>query len=106
MNIKFYCKEWFALVLLVPMGWQTTKAQSINWTKDGSQYYQINSGEIFKVDARDDSKQTAWITKDMLTPQGKSAIGIRRFSLSDDGQKVLINNNTKKSKEPHFFVFL
>ncbi|WP_219126413.1 DPP IV N-terminal domain-containing protein [Mucilaginibacter sp. 21P] len=96
MNIRFYCKKWFALVLLVPMGWQTTKAQSINWTKDGSQYYQIKSGEIFKVDARDDSKQTAWITKDMLTPQGKPAIGIRRFSLSDDGQKVLINNNTKK----------
>ncbi|RFZ92671.1 S9 family peptidase [Mucilaginibacter conchicola] len=97
MNIKFYRKGWFALALLLPFSWQTSvKAQSTNWTKDGSQYYQIKGGEIVKVDARDDSKQTPWITKEMLTPAGKSPIAIRRFSLSDDGQKVLINNNTKK----------
>ncbi|MBL4678116.1 MAG: DPP IV N-terminal domain-containing protein [Mucilaginibacter sp.] len=97
MNIKFYRKGWFALALLLPFSWQTAvKAQSTNWTKDGSQYYEIKGGEIVKVDAADDSKQTAWITKEMLTPQGKSPIAIRRFNLSDDGQKVLINNNTKK----------
>lgn len=97
MNIKLFCRRWLAITLLLPLSWQVNvKAQAINWTKDGSQYYRIKGGEIFKVDTRDDSKQTVWITKEMLTPKGNSPISVRRFNLSDDGHKVLINNNTKK----------
>ncbi|MFD0795515.1 DPP IV N-terminal domain-containing protein [Mucilaginibacter litoreus] len=97
MNIKFYRTGLFSVALLLAVLWHgTAGAQATNWTKDGNQYYKIKDGEIMLVDARDDSKKTTWITRQMLTPQGQSPIAVRRFRLSDDGQKVLINNNTKR----------
>jgi dipeptidyl-peptidase-4 len=98
MNIKFYRAGLLSIILLFSLLCQNTAmAQgATKWTKDGNQYYKIKSGEILLIDARDESKQTTWLTKQMLTPEGKQPIAIRRFSLSDDGQKVLISNNTKK----------
>jgi dipeptidyl-peptidase-4 len=32
----------------------------------------------------------------MLTPKGGKPIGIKRFTIADDGKKVLINTNTQK----------
>lgn len=98
MNLKICRTGVLALMLVLPLfGKNTAAAQGrTNWTKDGNQYYKISSGEILLVDARDASKKTTWITKQMLTPEGKAPLAVRRFTLSDDGQKVLINNNTKR----------
>jgi len=67
------------------------------WTKDGYGYMQADQDEIVQLDARDGSKRVVLVSKAQLTPQGQSApLAVRRFALSDDGQKVLINTNTKK----------
>ena len=76
----------------------TAKAQRLptHWTKDGYQYYKISGDGIRILDTRDTSKKTLWISKDMLTPQGQAPLSVKRFSVSADGQKLLINTNTKK----------
>ena len=71
-------------------------AQSINWSKSGKDYYQLEEGEIVKYALPDFSKEVV-VSKSALTPEGKTgALPIRRFTFSDDNKKVLINNNTKK----------
>src|SRR6201996_9412622 len=71
-------------------------AGPLYWAKDGYQYYAARGGEIVELDTRDSSKKTVLVTTAMLTPQGKNAINVRRFTITDDGKKVLINTNTKK----------
>jgi dipeptidyl-peptidase-4 len=66
------------------------------WAKDGYQYYTTQGGEIVELDTRDAAKKTILVTTAMLTPPGKSPIAVRRFTITDDGKKVLINTNTKK----------
>src|ERR1700710_3329008 len=88
----------FLTTVLLILGVFTAKAQRAptHWTADGYQYYKITHGGIRILDTRDTSKKTLWISKEMLTPQGQTTIGIKRFTVSADGQKVLINTNTKK----------
>ncbi|WP_246455609.1 S9 family peptidase [Hymenobacter citatus] len=67
------------------------------WTKDGYGYMRAQDGEIVQLDLRDPAKKVTLVSKQMLTPAGQQApIGVRRFAFSDNGQKVLINTNTKK----------
>jgi dipeptidyl-peptidase-4 len=66
------------------------------WAKDGYQYYTTQGGEIVELDTRDAAKKTVLVTTAMLTPPGKAAIAVRRFTITDDGKKILINTNTKK----------
>jgi dipeptidyl-peptidase-4 len=66
------------------------------WAKDGYQYYTSQGGEIVELDTRDGAKKTTIVSKAMLTLPGKQPLAIKRFTISDDGKKVLINNNTKK----------
>ncbi|HTH83531.1 MAG TPA: S9 family peptidase, partial [Mucilaginibacter sp.] len=58
--------------------------------------YAARGGEIVELDTRDSSKKTVLVTTAMLTPPGKEPITVRRFTITDDGKKVLINTNTKK----------
>ncbi|MBC6989418.1 S9 family peptidase [Hymenobacter sp. BT491] len=86
----------FVQVLLL----QPTLAQvgpGTQWTKDGYAYMHVQQDEIVQTDLRDPSKEVTLVSKAMLTPQGQTApIKVRRFSFSDDGNKVLIQTNTKK----------
>lgn len=66
------------------------------WAKDGYQYYRMQEEGIVEMDVRDASKSTVVVTGAMLTPQGKTELGVRRFAFSDDDSKVLMNTNTKK----------
>ncbi|QDA61452.1 S9 family peptidase [Hymenobacter jejuensis] len=79
---------------------QPTLAQvgpGTQWTKDGYAYMHVQQDEIVQTDLRDPSKEVTLVSKAMLTPQGQTApIKVRRFSFSDDGNKVLIQTNTKK----------
>ena len=66
------------------------------WAPDGYQYYATQNGDIVELDIRDASKKTVLVTAAMLTPPGKQPINVRRFTISDDMSKVLINTNTKR----------
>ncbi|GAA4009425.1 S9 family peptidase [Hymenobacter fastidiosus] len=58
---------------------------------------QADKDEIVQLDARDGTKRVVLVSKAQLTPQGQTApLEVRRFALSEDGQKVLIHTNTKK----------
>ena len=65
------------------------------WTNDGSAYYQVEKGEIVKIELPSQNK-TVFIGKDKLTPAGGKAIVPRSFQLSTDGGKALFYTNAKK----------
>src|SRR5580692_1037933 len=69
---------------------------TLNWAKDGYQYYVAGQDSIEEFDTRDSTKKTTVVSKEMLTPHGMTPIGIRGFSFSEDGSKVLIFTNTKR----------
>ena len=99
MKTRFYHSGFVFLTIILLLFVQSkVKAQrsGTNWAKDGYHYYKIDEGNIDEIDARDASTKTTIITKEMLTPQGKSPLAIRGFSFSDDGNKVLIFTNTKR----------
>src|SRR5215212_4456985 len=65
------------------------------WTGDGNAYYQVDKGEIVKIELPSQNK-TTFISKQQLTPQGGKQIVPRSFQLSADGSKALIYTNAKK----------
>lgn len=74
----------------------TATAQSINWAETGNSYYQIKNNEIIEVTLPKGEQKTI-ISNNLLTPLGKSMpIGVRSFTLSNDGKKALIYTNTKR----------
>jgi len=100
MNLKFYRGGLLSLAfLLLLFSWQAANAQrqKTHWATDGYQYYRVQGGQLVELDTRDSAKKTVLITKEMLTPEGSNTpIAISNFFLSDDGQKLLIFNNTKR----------
>src|SRR6201996_7595497 len=100
MKTRFYYSGVILVTLALMFCFQNkAKAQrgSVNWAKDGYQYYRNTPGEgIVEFDTRDSAKKTAIVTKEMLTPQGKSPLMVSSFSFSDDGSKVMIFTNTKR----------
>src|SRR5215212_3298998 len=78
------------IILLAQPGVPFTK-----WTNDGNAYYQVEKGEIVKIELPLQNK-TTFITKEQLTPKGGKTIVPRNFQLSTDGSKALIYTNTKK----------
>ncbi|RYY07106.1 MAG: hypothetical protein EOO36_24900 [Cytophagaceae bacterium] len=67
------------------------------WTADGYGYREVQNGEIVLLDARRPGQATTLISKQQLTPAGQSApLQVRRFALSDNGRRVLLNTNTRK----------
>ena len=99
MKTRFYHAGISFLTLILLLCFQgQVKAQrgGPNWAKDGYQYYRTDAGGIVELDTRDSAKKTVVVTKEMLTPQGKSALTVSGFSFSDDGSKVIIFTNTKR----------
>jgi len=74
----------------------TSIAAKAQWAKDGYHYYNLADGAIVEQDIRDEAANKTIVTATMLTPAGQQALKPRRFSFSDDGNKVLLNTNTKK----------
>ncbi len=86
-----------AVAVVALLGNYQAKAQGrggINWTKDGSGYYQNAGGEIVMITLPKSDRKTV-ISRELLTTNGKT-IPVRSFQLSDDGTKALIYTNTKK----------
>lgn len=98
MKFKIYRAGLAAVLLVTTALCQRAHAQygaATQWTKDGYHYYDTDNGSIVSIDARDNSKKTI-LSKSKLHLKGKDTVGITRFTVSDDGQKILISNNTKK----------
>ena len=67
------------------------------WTADGYGYRQVQNNEIVLLDARTPGKSTVLISKQQLTPAGQSEpLAVRRFELTGNGRRVLLNTNTQK----------
>jgi dipeptidyl-peptidase-4 len=100
MKIKLnpYLSTILLLILLIFLQ-NTANAQRggiSQWAPDGYQYYTTLDGDIGELDIRDPAKKTVLATAAMLTPAGKTPIEVKRFTISADGKKILINTNTKK----------
>jgi dipeptidyl-peptidase-4 len=96
---KYYQMKAVALIAVALMfkhGAAVAQFTPTHWATDGYRYYVAKEGQIIELDTRDESKKSVLVSKDMLTLPGKTPIGVRRFAFSDDGKKVLINNNTKR----------
>jgi dipeptidyl-peptidase-4 len=100
MNRKIHYFPALLLCFFIAVTAQNAKAQfdkTTNWTKDGYHYYKITGGGIALLDVRSDTSQSTMVAgKEALTPPGKPAIAVKRFTVSTDGHKLLINTNTKK----------
>ena len=99
MKIKLYTfKQLLCVAFILILTKQVSIAQhkETYWTKDGFGYYKVELGQITEFDAKDESKKKVFITKEMLTPEGKQALNVANFSITPDGKKVLIFTNTKR----------
>ena len=88
-------KKLFLLFLLLS---NTIFAQKsgVNWTPDGNAYYQIDNGEISRIELPSQTK-TVLISKQQLTPSGASVpLEVRSFEFSANGRRALIYTNTKR----------
>ncbi len=71
-------------------------SQGLKWTKDGNAYLRQEKGEIVQFDLPD-MKKTVLVTKEQLTPTGKSTpLSIRNYFFTDDNTKVLIYTNSQR----------
>ncbi|WP_316766253.1 S9 family peptidase [Pedobacter frigiditerrae] len=83
-------------VALISTGIAKAQRGGINWTKDGSGYYQNVGGEIVTITLPKNERKTV-ISRQLLTPvTGASPIAVRSFQLNDAGTKALIYTNTKR----------
>jgi dipeptidyl-peptidase-4 len=99
MNRKFYafpgCCLAFLLLLLSSLSVRAQRGK-LHWAADGYQYYSLQSGGLVELDTRDSAKKTVVLTSKMLTPAGGQALGVEDFSVSDNGEKVIIFTNSKR----------
>ena len=66
------------------------------WAPDGYQYFTTQNSEIVALDSRDALKKTVLASAAQLTPKGSRPLNVKRFTITADGKKILINTNTKK----------
>ncbi|MCC8410544.1 DPP IV N-terminal domain-containing protein [Mucilaginibacter sp. UR6-1] len=99
MKSKFHSLPVVLLAFMLSAIWQGAQAQfgsGTNWAKDGYRYYKTFEGGVAEFDVRDANKKTVIATAQDLTPAGQKPISIRRFTITDDGKKILINTNTQR----------
>jgi dipeptidyl-peptidase-4 len=97
MRIKHQCTGLlFFVFLLTGYVAHAQLQESTQWAPDGYHFYDLEKGEIVLRDIRDLSSSAMIMTKTMLTPDGHATLVPKRFSLSADGHKILINTNTRK----------
>jgi dipeptidyl-peptidase-4 len=71
-------------------------SKNVKWTTDGNGYYASEGSEIVKYELPSFGK-TVLVDKKSLTPEGRtSSLSVRSFSVSNDGNKVLVFTNSKK----------
>ena len=83
--------------LLISIGaWAQPGSTNLKWTESGNAYYDVRSGNIFRVEMPD-HKDVVMAAKEELIPTGQlKALSVKNFSFSADGKKLLIFTNTKR----------
>jgi len=71
-------------------------AEDIQWSKNGSSFYNIVHNSIVEWQLPSFRKKTIVDSLQLVPAPGKPAITIRSFSFSEDGRKLLIYTNSKK----------
>ena len=70
--------------------------QGINWTSDGTGYYEFKNGGIVKVEPKTEV-ETILVNKEKLIPPSSSVpLKIQSFNYSNDKAKILLFANTVK----------
>ena len=85
----------YVLFLLFLSTVNSLKAQEIKWDESGFAFYQVQGGQIVKVNLPSQEAETIVSLSD-LTPTGKNPLQVRDFSFSADKKKLLIYTNTKR----------
>lgn len=70
-------------------------AQEIKWDQSGSAFYQIQGGQLVKVNLPDQNSEV-FVSSAELKPKGQNPLQVRDFTFSSDGKKLLIYTNTKQ----------
>ena len=99
MMLRFLCRATVAAVTLLAAApaAQAQVGPGTQWTADGYGYRQVQNDQIIQLDARRPGQATTLVSKQQLTPAGQSEpLQVRRFALSANGRRVLLNTNTKK----------
>jgi len=87
----------FSLVLLFCGAANAQFGQRTQWSEDGNAIIKAVDGEIVQEMVADPQQRVVVASKTALTPAGSPApLTVRRFSLSEDGSKVLIHTNTRR----------
>ena len=81
--------QFIVIILVAQPGIPFTK-----WSKDGNVLYQVEKGEIVKIELPSLNK-TTFISKQRLTTKDSKQVVPRSFQLSPDGSKALIYTNAK-----------
>ncbi len=96
MKRSIFCKLLIGLLIVTTTQIFAQSRGGINWTTDGTGYYQISNGEIQIVQLPKMERKTV-VSKDLLIIPGTSTpISVRSFELSADGKKALIYTNSKR----------
>lgn len=72
------------------------KNKEITWTKEGSGFYQVSENGILLVTPAAAQPVSLLVPATAYTPQGKPALEIADFEISDDNNLVLIFTNTAR----------
>ena len=92
--------RYYAAFIVMMLAWGVTHAQfgqHTQWSADGSAVIKQADGAIIQEAVLDPQEYHTIASKADLTPANANApLEIKRFSLSQDGHKILINTNTKR----------
>src|SRR5579871_6054150 len=86
----------FFVIIFIQYSTFAQYGNKYEWSKDGNSYYSVKQADIISTSVIG-NKDTVILSKDKLVPAGQTnPLAIRRFSVSDDAQKILIYTNSKK----------
>jgi dipeptidyl-peptidase-4 len=85
------------LLLAFTLPLQAQFDDRVQWLPDGQSYTKIQNGAIVKIDGKNPASVTPILSLQQLTPPGEAKyLRVRRYTISDDGQRVLLNTNTQR----------
>ena len=98
MTFSFFRPAALGLLLLAAApAAQAQFGPGTQWTADGYGYRKVQDEAIVQLDARHPDQVTTLVSKQALTPAGQTTpLKVKRFALSGNGRRVLLNTNTKK----------
>lgn len=84
------------VVIFLNLNLQAQFGPGTQWSADGYTYYEIDENGISEIDIRDPKKTTVVLSNADLGVSNGKTLDVKRFSLSEDKQKLLLNTNTRK----------